>query len=558
MTQSTSPRTGGEILVDQLRIHGVDLAFGVPGESYLAVLDALYSAQDIRFMVCRQEGGAAMMAEAYGKLTGRPGICFVTRGPGATNASPGVHIGFQDSSPMILFIGQVGRGVTEREAFQEIDYRRMFPEMAKWVAQIDQAERIPELVARAFATATSGRPGPVVLALPEDVLTEAVTTGDAEAYKTVMPAPRAEELEALADRLDRAERPVMIVGGGGWDAETAAQMASFAAAFDLPVATSFRCRDYFDNRHPCYVGDMGLSISPELVTRIEGADLLLVVGARLGELTTRGYRLIDIPVPAQALVHVHPSAEELGKVYQPTLAIQSSSARFAAAVAKLSPRGGMERPAWRRTARLDYEAAMAIPAHPGGLQMGQVMSWLQQHLPDDAILTNGAGNYSSWPNGFYQYSHYRSQLGPTSGSMGYGLPAAVAAKALLPNRKVICFAGDGCFLMTGQEFATAVQYRLKIIVLVINNGMYGTIRMHQERSYPGRVSGTGLENPDFAALARAFGGYGETVERTEDFAAAFERAEAAEGPALLELKIDPEAITPKASLSAIRQAALEG
>ncbi len=557
MASQGNLRTGGRILVDQLRLHGVDMAFGVPGESYLAVLDALYDVPEVKFHICRQEGGAAMMADAYGKLTGRPGICFVTRGPGATSASAGVHIAYQDSTPMILFIGQVGRDMIEREAFQEIDYRRMFGQMAKWVAQIDDADRIPEYLARAFATATAGRPGPVVLALPEDMLRDKTSASDAVPYSSVEAHPGAADMAKLADLLGQAERPLMILGGTSWDTQARRDIQSFAEAQGLPVAASFRRQDYFDNRHPNYVGDVGIGINPKLEERVRNADLVLVVGARLGEMTTGGYSLFSSPVPKQSMVHVHADAEELGRVYQAKLAINSGVKAFAAAAATLSkpkePDGA--RQGRIATAHQEYLDYIKAPQVPGALQMGEIMAWLRERLPEDAIVTNGAGNYTVWVHRFYQYRGFPTQLAPTSGSMGYGVPAAVAAKAVLPERTVVCFAGDGCFLMHGQELATAVQYGLKIIVLVVNNGMYGTIRMHQERHYPERVSGTDLINPDFAAYARAFGINGEIVEETADFEPAFERAMAAEGPSLIELRIDPEAITPKATLSGIRRTA---
>jgi acetolactate synthase-1/2/3 large subunit len=556
MTQDGNMRSGGQVLVDQLRVHGADLAFGMPGESYLAVLDAFYDAHDLRFLVCRQEGGAAMMAEAYGKLTGRPGICFATRGPGATNASSGVHVAQQDSTPMILFIGQIARDTMEREAFQEIDYRRMFGPLCKWVAQIDDAERIPEFVSRAFHTATAGRPGPVVLALPEDMLTDQTAVADAAAYAPVQPYPAPRDMIRLRALLAEAKRPFVVVGGGGWSAETGADMGHFAEAFDLPVGNSFRCRDYVDNGHRNYVGDVGLAITAKLAQRIKDADLLLVVGARLGEITTSGYKLLQVPRPAQKLVHVHAGAEELGRVYQPTLAINAASPAFAEAARALEPLEDVPWASWTAGLRSEYLEASRTPTIPGQLQMGEVMAWLQEALPPDAILTNGAGNYSAWPNIFYTYRRYGTQLGPTAGSMGYGLPAAVAAKAVHPERQVVCFAGDGCFLMTGQELATAVQYDLPIVIIVINNGMLGTIRMHQERNYPDRVVATDLRNPDFAAYARAFGAHGEVVERTEDFAPAFQRALASGKPALLDLHVDPEALTPRASLSAIRRTSL--
>ena len=558
MTQHSNLRTGGQILVDQLKIHGVDLAFCVPGESYLAVLDALYDARNtIRLITCRQEGGAANMAEAYGKLTGKPGICFVTRGPGATNASIGVHTAFQDSTPMLLFIGQVARDQAEREAFQEVDFTRMFAPLCKWAAQINDPARIPELVSQAFHRAVAGRPGPVVLALPEDMLTATADVPDAGPYKTVRPHPGAADLEAMRARLAKAERPFAIVGGGGWTAQAVADFAAFAAANDLPVGASFRCQDLMDNGHKNYVGHVGIGIDPPLAQRVKNADVLLVVGARLGEMTTSGYTLVDLPVPKQALIHVHAGAEELGRVYQPALPINAGMPQFAAAARALAPVDSTRWAAATAKARGEYLATLKPLANAGRLQLGEVIAWLRARLPPDAILTNGAGNYTAWVHRYYQFRRFRSALAPTSGAMGYGVPAAVAAKAVHPDRIVIAFAGDGCYLMNGQELATAVQDALPIIVIVVNNGMYGTIRMHQEREYPTRTIGTDLVNPDFAALARAHGAHGETVETTADFAPAFERAIASRKPALLELRLDPDAITPRMGLGQIRDNALK-
>ena len=552
----TNRRRGADILVDQLRIHGIDRVFAVPGESFLSVLDALYEAPDVELIVGRQEGGVAMMAEAYGKLTGRPGICFVTRGPGATSASAGVHIALQDSTPMVLFIGQVARGMMEREAFQEIDYRRMYAPLAKWVAQIDDAERIPELVGRAFYTATAGRPGPVVLALPEDMLRDLVSAGDGAAHRPVQAHPGEHDMQRLQERLDRADRPFMIIGGGGWDAQACADIAAFAENQCLPTGVSFRCQDYFDNTHPNYAGHVGIAADAKLAGHIRDSDLLLVVGARLGEITTAGYTLISPPRASQSLIHVHAGAEELGRVYQPDLAINAGMSAFASAARQGRSSVPAGRSAWLDAARADYLAQLEPVEGPGDLQLSRIVAWLRERLPPEAIVTNGAGNYTVWVHRFYQYRRYRSQLAPTAGSMGYGLPAAVAAKAVHPSRPVVCFAGDGCFLMHGQELATAVRHGLNIVVLVVNNAMYGTIRMHQERHYPERVSGTDLVNPDFAAYARAFGAHGEVVERTEDFAPAFEQALASGRPAVLELRVDPEALTPKATLSQVRATAL--
>jgi acetolactate synthase-1/2/3 large subunit len=543
-------RHGGKILVDQVALHGADLAFCVPGESFLAVLDGLYESP-VRLIVCRHEAGAANMADAYGKLTGRPGICIVTRGPGATHASVGVHTAFQDSTPFILLVGQVASNQEEREAFQEVDYRRMFGPLAKWVAQIDRTDRIPEYVARAFATATSGRPGPVVLALPEDMLSAEADVSDARPYLPAQAHPG--ELSSLRDLLAGAERPLALLGGGGWTPRASADLRGFLEGNDLPAAAAFRRQDTLDNDSPSYAGDVGIAVNPKLAARVREADLLLVVGPRLGEITTSGYTLLEAPTPRQTLVHVHPGAEELSRVYQPTLPILAGIERFAAEVRDLrvEPRWGD----WRAAARADYEAWQRHGAMPGDVDLGEVVAHLRARLPADTIVCNGAGNFSVWVHRFWRYHVYPSQLAPTSGAMGYGVPAAVAAKAVAPERTVLCFAGDGDFLMTGQELATAVQYELPVVFVVVNNGMYGTIRMHQERHYPGRVVGTDLRNPDFAAYAQAFGAHGETVERTEDFADALERALASGRPALLELRIDPEAITPRTTLSEIRAGA---
>ena len=554
---STLTRSGGQLLVDALKVHGVDMAFGVPGESYLSVLDAFHdSREEIKFVICRQEGGASNMAEAYGKLTGRPGICFVTRGPGATNASIGVHTAFQDSTPLILFIGQIDTEVAEREAFQEIDYRRMFGQMAKWVAQIDRPERVPEMVSHAFHLAVSGRPGPVVLALPEDMQTATATVADTARYQRVAAHPGANDMQKLREMLAQAQRPFCIVGGGGWNREACEDFQAFAEANALPVTTSYRCQDLFDNRHPNYLGDVAVGMNPAIEQRIRNADLLIAVGPRLGEWTTLNYTLIDIPRPRQKFVHVHAGAEELGRVYQADLLINSGMPEFAAAARALTP----VKAGWAdatKAARTEYDAWQKPVNVPGALNMSEVILHLKKRLPPDAILTNGAGNFSLWVHRFYQYTGFRTQLGPTSGAMGYGVPSGVAAKIIYPDRPVIAFAGDGDFLMTGQELATAAQYDAKVIFIVVNNGMYGTIRMHQERHYPGRVSGTTLKNPDFAALARAYGLHGEIVEKTADFAAAFERAWSANTAALLELRIDPDAISPRTTLSAVRAEALK-
>ncbi len=542
-------RRGGQVVVDQLVVHGAELAFCVPGESYLAVLDAFYDAP-IRLVTCRHEAGAANMADAYGKLTGRPGICLVTRGPGATHASVGVHTAFQDSTPMILLVGQVPSAHEEREAFQEVDYRRMFGPMAKWVAQIDRADRIPEYLARAFSTACAGRPGPVVLALPEDMLFEETDAEDARPFQLVQPAARPDRIERLGALLATARRPFAIVGGGGWTSRAAEDLRVFLEANAIPAGAAFRRQDALDNDSPSYAGDVGVGLNPKLAARVREADLVLAVGSRLDEMTTSGYTLLVPPTPSQTLVHVHPGAEELGRVYQPELAILSGPEPFAAAV-----RGLRVEPHWRdwtAAARADYEEWQQHGPMAGSLDLGECIAQLRARVPGDAIVTNGAGNFSAWVHRFWRWHTYPTQLAPTSGAMGYGVPAAVAAKLVAPERTVVCFSGDGDFLMCGQELATAVQYELPMLVLVVNNGMYGTIRMHQERLFPGRVVGTDLVNPDFAAYARAFGAHGETVERTEEFASALDRALEAGRPALLELRTDPEAINPRTTLSAIR------
>ncbi len=547
-------RSGGRILVDQLALHGVELAFGVPGESYLEVLDALYDSP-VRYVVCRHEVGAANMADAYGKLTGRPGICMVTRGPGATHAACGVHTAHQDSTPLILLIGQVGRHAMEREAFQEIDYRRMFGPMAKWVAQIESAERVPELVARAFHTATSGRPGPVVLALPEDMLVEQADVPDAIPFTAAQAGPRGDDLARMRELLQASERPLVVVGGQPWTAEAHDALIAWCEAGSLPVASAWRCQDYVDNASPSYVGHLGLGPDPRLAARLREADVLLALGARLGDITTSGYTLVDVPRPRQRLIHVQADPDELGRVYQPELPVVAAPSSFAVGLRDLEPLDGTVWAAGTEQARAEYLDNLGGRSLPGELDMAAVTAFLRERLPDDAVLTNGAGNFSVWAHRFYEFRRYRTQLAPTSGAMGYGLPAAVAAKLLHPDRIVVAFAGDGDFLMTGQELATAVQHDAAVIVLVVDNGMYGTIRMWQERQYPGRVSGTDLQNPDFAALARAYGAHGERVERTDEFAPAFERALAAGGPALLHLVVDREAITPRQTLTEIRGAA---
>jgi acetolactate synthase-1/2/3 large subunit len=556
MPPPEKPRTAAEALVDQLIVNGVSHVFCVPGESYLAVLDAFHD-RALEVTVCRQEGGATMMAEAVGKATGRPGICFVTRGPGATNASAGIHIAQQDSTPMIMFVGQVTRDVKDREALQELDLRAVFGSMTKWTAEIDDPARVPEIVSRAFYTATSGRPGPVVIGLPEDMLTERTAAPNAPAFEPVETFPGAPEMNRLAELLAQAERPLAVLGGSRWSAEACAAVTRFAEHFALPVATSYRRLPLFDPLHACYAGDLGIGPNPKLVARIKNADLLLLIGGRMGELPSQAYTLIDIPAPQMRLVHVHPGAEELGRLYRPHLAIHAAPTTFAAAAEALQP---TRPPAWRNQtaqAHADYLAWTEVPTpQPGAVNLGAIMVWLRENLPPDAIVCNGAGNYAAWIHRFYRFRRFATHIAPTAASMGYGMPSAVAMQRLHPERPVVCLNGDGDFLMNGQEFATAIMYKLPIVVIIADNGIYGTIRMHQERDYPGRVSATSLSNPDFAAYARAFGGFGTTVERTADFADAFQAARASRKPSIIHVKIDPEAITPGATLSKIREQAL--
>jgi acetolactate synthase-1/2/3 large subunit len=556
MRANDGTRTAGEVLIDQLLIHGVRHVFCVPGESYIAALDALHD-RDVAITVCRHESGAAIMAEACGKATGRPGICFVTRGPGATNAAAGLHIAQQDSTPFILFVGQIARDMREREAFQELDYRAVFGSIAKWATEIDDPVRIPELISRAFYTATSGRPGPVVIALPEDMLVERIAVPDAPAFEPVETWPGATDMSRLQKLLWAAERPLVLLGGSRWSQPAAAAVARFAERFALPIATTFRRAHLFDPDHPCYAGDLGIGPNPKLLARVQGADVIVLIGGRLGEQPSQGYTLLEIPAPRQTFVHVFPGVEELGRVYRPHLAINATPIAFAAALEALEPPADL---LWRNeTARAhaDFLAWTDKPtAVPGAVNLGEIVVGLRDRIPADAVICNGAGNFSVWVHRYTRYRRYGTQLAPISGSMGYGVPAAVGMKRLEPERLVIAFAGDGDFLMTGQEFATAVQYELPVIIIVVDNGMYGTIRMHQERHYPGRVVATGLRNPDFAAYARVFGGYGATVEKTADFFPAFEAARKSGLPAILHLKVDPEALTPAMSLTAIREKAL--
>jgi acetolactate synthase-1/2/3 large subunit len=566
----TKPRLAGHALVEALITQGVDTVFGVPGESYLAVLDGFHEhAGSIRFITCRHEGGASFMAEAQGKLTGWPGVCFVTRGPGASNAAIGLHTAFQDSTPMVLFIGQVASEQRDREAFQELDYRQVFGPgtlgMAKWVAEVQHADRLPEYVARAFHTAMQGRPGPVVLVLPEDMLTTATT---APVLPKVVPAhswPAPGALRNLRALLLRAERPLAIVGGSGWTAESVRALQQFAEAWQLPVGCGFRFQDTFDNRHGLYAGDVGIGINPKLAARVQAADLILAIGVRLGEMTTGGYTSLVVPRPIQKLVHLHAGAEELGRVYAADLLLQCSLAKAGQALATLEPSAGVPRWAdWAAAAHADYELNHeSQPVAP--LDMAQVVKTVQRLAPPDTVYTNGAGNFSAWMHRYTRYfglqHHGRTQLAPTSGAMGYGVPAAIAASLLYPERTVVNIAGDGDFLMTGQELATGRAHGAgtgtgKLISIVVDNATYGTIRMHQERVYPGRVSGSDLRsNPDFAALARAYGWQASNVSATADFEPAFVAALLADGPTLIHLTLDADVSTPRTTLSALRSAA---
>ena len=546
-------RNGGGLLMDCLIALGGTRGFGVPGESYLAVLDAMYDRNNqFALTLCRNEGGAAFMAEAWGKLTGAPGICLVTRGPGATNASIGIHTAMQNSTPMIVFVGQVGTGMRGREAFQEIDYTHFFGRVAKWSFEIDTPDRIPEIVSRAWTTALSGRPGPVIVALPEDMLT--TTTSAQPCLPVRIPAPDLSVSQAaeMADMLAAAKRPLVLYGGSGWTTEAARQLESFAAANDVPLVAAFRFQDICDNHHACYVGDAGVGMLGYIKTLIGEADLILAINVRFGECTTDGYSLFDSPNMKAKLIHCHPSDDEIGKIYAPTLPLQASPNAVAAALTSISLPADAGRADWVAAAKTAFDASFAIKPQPGNLDMGAVLAHIRDQLPDDAIITNGAGNFAIWPSKFLKYGKKMRLVAPQSGAMGYGIPAAVAAKAAAPDRFVLCFAGDGDFQMNGNELGTAMQSGLQPVILVINNGSYGTIRMHQEREYPARVSGTELVNPDFVTLAKAYGFYGERVENTADFAGAFARARDSKTGALLELVLATEAITPRQTIDDLR------
>jgi acetolactate synthase-1/2/3 large subunit len=546
-------RHGGKILIDQLEIQGATTAFTVPGESFLAALDGLHDSNRIKTIICRQEGGASMMAEAWGKITGEPGICFVTRGPGAANAMSGLHVARQDSTPMVTFVGMPSSGHEDREAFQEIEIKQVFSSFVKWAAVIRQTERIPEYVSHAIHLARSGRPGPVVLGLPEDMLASDCEAADAKPARIAESRPGAEDLAVLQEKLGKAARRLMIIGGPGWSVAAQKAMEAFADRFDLPVAPAFRYQDYFDNRHRCYVGCAGIGLDPKLAAAIKDADLLIVLGARLGEMTTSGYTLIDIPDPKQFLVHIHPSPDELGSVYRADLPIAATARTFCETLSRLDPPAKIAWSGRRAELRAAYEQSLKPIPLPGAVKMADVMRTVSELLPENGILTNGAGNFAAFVHRYFQYKSYRTCLAPTSGSMGYGLPAAIAAKLAHPTRAVVSVQGDGDFLMTGQELATAAQYALPIVTIIANNGMYGTIRAHQEREYPRRIVGTTLVNPDFAAYARSFGAEGYTIEATADFAPAFRAALASSKPSVIELKLDPEALSPRKTLTETRE-----
>ena len=547
-------RNGGQLLVESLIALGARKSFGVPGESYLAVLDALHDTKGkLDYILCRNEGGAAFMAAAYGKLTNTPGLCFVTRGPGATNASIGVHTAMQDSAPMLLFIGQVGTDMTGREAFQEIDYRAMFGTVAKWAVQIDQVERIPEILARAWTVASTGRPGPVVIALPEDMLTSLTDKAPLTApAKIASPAPQAETMATAQQMLKAAKKPVILMGGTNWSETGRAALQNFAEHSDIPVVAAFRYQDQFDNFSSAFVGEAGVGMLPHVKALIRDADLILAINVRFGEMTTDGYTLLNVPVPQQKLIHVHPSDAEIGKIYVPDLGVHACPSSFAQS---LQPVSGAWAD-WRKAARDAYLASFDAPAQPSPVDMVAVMTYLRDRMPEDVILTNGAGNFTVWPNKFAKFGAKARLLAPQSGAMGYGVPAAIAAKVAEPEHMVICFAGDGDFQMNCQELGSAMQAGAQPIILILNNGIYGTIRAHQEKHYPARVSGTTMENPDFVTLAKSYRFHAERVETTADFAAAFERAAASKTGAILELNISPEALTPRQTLSQMRAAAL--
>jgi acetolactate synthase-1/2/3 large subunit len=549
-------RTGGQIIIDCLQAQGVDRIFCVPGESYLPVLDALHDTE-IETIVTRHEGAAAIMAEADAKLTRRPGICMVTRGPGATNAALGIHIARQDSTPLIMLVGQIARDMRGRDAFQEVDYRQTFGDLAKWADEIDSAERVPEIINRAWHVALSGRPGPVVLAMPEDMLREPANVSPGPLVAVTPPAPSAEQVEEFVEMLDAAKNPIVVAGGSQWTAEDVAALRTLSERMDLPVSCSFRRQHLFDHLHPNYAGDAGLGVNPNLVARLKDADLVVLLGGRFSEVPSQDYKVLGIPEPSQTLVHVHACSNELGRVYAPDLAIQAGAGAFLSAVLASTADRTDAAPQRGPQAHAEYRGWTDSPKpSPGAVELGGIMAMLRDLTDDDALMVNGSGNASVWVHRYWRYRQHNSQLAATAGSMGYGLPAAIAGKLRAPDGDVICLVGDGCFQMTMQEFATAAQYDVPIIVMIADNGMHGTIRMHQERHFPGRVVATDIQNPDFAAFAEACGGHGETVTANDQFADAFSRAKSSGKPALINLKLDPQALTPVKTLDEIREEAL--
>ncbi len=556
-TPSGPERSGGRAVVDALKGHGVDTVFHLPGESFTAILDALYDERNhMRLITCRHESAAANMAEAYGKLTGRPGVCVVTRSPGASHASVGVNIAFQDSTPMILLVGQADRAVLGREGFQEIDVGAMFGWTAKWAVEAESADRVPEILSRAFAVACSGRPGPVVVSLPRDVLNETTRVPDPGVEAVRQPAPAPADLDRMRGLLAAARRPLLIAGGGGWTEEACRGLVRYAEANGLPVCVTFRRQDRFDNTHPNYAGDLAYAPDPGLIRCVEEADLILAFGTRLGDVATRTYTLLEAPRPKQKLVHVYPDPDELGRVYTPDLAINAGIANFVAALEGLEPVDGAAWAGWLGDAQAQYRATLEPVPCPGDVDMNEILRIVRERLPADAIITSGAGNFAQWVQRYYPFRRFPTQIAPCNGAMGYGIPAGVAAKLVHPERPVVTFVGDGGFLMTGSEIATAVQFGLAPVILVVNNGIFGTIRAHQEHDFPGRVSGTELRNPDFARYAEALGAFGARVRRTEEFAPAFEKALSAGRAAVLDIHLDPEAISPRTTLSRIREDAL--
>jgi len=544
-------RHGGHILVDQLKVNGIKRVFSVPGESFLAALDGLYNS-GIENIVCRQEGGAAMMAEADAKITSSPGVVFVTRGPGATNASSGVHIAMQDSTPLIVFVGQVPLEHRDREAFQEIDYERFFSPIAKWVAEVKDLKRLPEYISRAFQVSQGGRPGPVIISLPEDILSGVCEVPDRPRVVLGQQFTSDSEVKKIEKAISKAERPLVIAGGTGWSKEAVKNLGVFVKNFNLPVATTFRRQHLMDNRHDCYIGDLGTGMNPALAKTVKESDLIIAIGTRLGEIATGGYELIDPKKPEQKIIHIHKDPNELGHVYQPTLSVLSSTENILNQFIDLPKLVNPEWSARTNEVRNNYLNWITPKETPGPVKLEKIIEWLSNNLPEDSIVTNGAGNYAAFLHRYFVFKEYPTAIGPTSGSMGYGFPASIAAKLRFPDKTVICMAGDGCFQMTLNEMSTAAHNKLAIIVIVVNNGKYATIRMHQEKHYPGRVSGTEIHNPDFAALAKAYGGFGVKVQKTEDFVAAYDQAVASGLLSVIELKIDDEVLSTSQTVSEVR------